>query len=469
MAQRIDLNLQDSLQLLLEQITLALPASWPPGLRMFTLFAGLMLLAISLRLLLEFGLLALRRQIMGRLHNLSAGVHVVLDERVLRRASRVPGPLVVQIGMQLSPFSNGTAFTLLSSLLSALAVWYLVRVLLALLDALLTYQSLHSMTSPRQQLSLKSYVQLAKLLLTMGGLIVVVAVLIDRSPLLLLSGLGALSAVLMLVFKDTILSFIAGMQLANNDLLRVGDWIDMPQAGADGEVVDMMLHTVKVQNWDKTIITIPTWRLMSESYRNWRGMRDSGGRRIKRTIPVDATSVQFLTDEQRTRLHRLHLLRGYLHDKEVAIADENQRRLEQLPKDAAGDPANLRRLTNLGTFRAYVLSYLENHPEIRQDMLRMVRIMDPSPHGIPVEIYCFTNTIVWTEYERIQGDLFDHVLAQLPEFGLRLYQQPTGFDLRQLRPAAWTLSADAPLSPDGTAARPAAAAPASYPPANPGS
>ena len=154
---------------------------------------------------------------------------------------------------------------------------------------------------------------------------------------------------------------------------------------------------------------------------------------------------------------------------EVAIADENQRRLEQLPKEAAGDPANLRRLTNLGTFRAYVLSYLENHPEIRQDMLRMVRIMDPSPHGIPVEIYCFTNTIVWTEYERIQGDLFDHVLAQLPEFGLRLYQQPTGFDMRQLRPEAWMFSADAPRPPDGTAARPGAAAPASYPPANPGS
>ena len=469
MPERIDLNLQDSLQVLLQQLTLALPASWPPGLRMFTLFAGLMTLAIGLRLLLEFALLTLRRQVMGRLQNLSAGVHVVLDERVLRRAARVPGPLLVQIGMQLSPFSSGTVFTLMSSVLSALAVWYVVRVLLALLDALLAYQSLHTMTSPRQQLSLKSYVQLAKLLLTMGGLIVVVAVLIDRSPLLLLSGLGALSAVLMLVFKDTILSFIAGMQLANNDLLRVGDWIDMPQAGADGEVVDMMLHTVKVQNWDKTIITIPTWRLMSESYRNWRGMRDSGGRRIKRTIPVDATSVQFLNDEQRTRLHRLHLLRGYLHEKEVAIADENQRRLEQLPKEAAGDPANLRRLTSIGTFRAYVLSYLENHPEISQDMLRMVRIMDPSPHGIPVEIYCFTNTIVWTEYERIQGDLFYHVLAQLPEFGLRLYQQPTGFDMRQLRPEAWMFSADAPRPPDGTAARPGAAAPASYPPANPGS
>ena len=464
MPERIDLNLQDSLQVLLQQLTLALPASWPPGLRMFTLFAGLMTLAIGLRLLLEFALLTLRRQVMGRLQNLSAGVHVVLDERVLRRAARVPGPLLVQIGMQLSPFSSGTVFTLMSSVLSALAVWYVVRVLLALLDALLAYQSLHTMTSPRQQLSLKSYVQLAKLLLTMGGLIVVVAVLIDRSPLLLLSGLGALSAVLRLVLKDTILSFIAGMQLANNDMLRVGDWIDMPQAGADGEVVDMALHAVKVQNWDKTITTIPTWRLMSESYRNWRGMSESGARRIKRTLSLDATSVHFLQPEQIEQLERIELLRPYLQKKRQALADTNAARLQTLSPEAASLPLNLRQLTNLGCFRAYVSAYLEKHPDIRQDMTQIVNTAGTSPEGVQVQIYCFSATTNWQEYETIQGDLFDHLLSVLPEFGLRVFQQPSGHDFRTMMQGAAipvTPTPAAPASPeaypvDATHAMPAA-------------
>jgi len=252
-----------------------------------------------------------------------------------------------------------------------------------------------------------------------------VAALIDRSPLILLSGLGAMSAVLMLVFKDTILSFTAGVQLSTNDMLRVGDWIQMPQVGADGDVVDIALHTVKVQNWDKTITTIPTWRLMSESYRNWRGMSEAGGRRIKRTLQIDAASVHFLTEADMDRLARIALLAPYLEEKREAVHATNT-----ALGDGAATPTNLRRLTNIGTFRAYVQAYLRAHPGIHQGMTLMVRTMEPTAEGVPLELYCFTATTAWVRYEGIQGDIFDHLIAVLPEFDLRLYQSPTGHDIR---------------------------------------
>jgi miniconductance mechanosensitive channel len=254
--------------------------------------------------------------------------------------------------------------------------------------------------------------------------IAIVAAIIDRSPWLLLSGLGAMSAVLLLVFKDTIMSFVASVQLTSNDMLRVGDWIEMPQVGADGDVVDIALHTVKVQNWDKTITTIPTWRLISESFRNWRGMQQSGGRRIKRTLCIDAGSVGFLDEAEIARLSKLHLLGSYLTDKQRMLADANA-----ALGIAAVVPANTRRLTNIGTFREYALAYLKAHPNIHEGMTCMVRSLQPSATGIPVELYCFTNTTVWAEYERVQGDVFDHLLAILPEFGLRMYQNPAGADL----------------------------------------
>ena len=238
-----------------------------------------------------------------------------------------------------------------------------------------------------------------------------------------------MSAVLMLVFKDTILSFTAGVLLSSNDMLRLGDWIEMPQVGADGDVVDIALHTVKVQNWDKTITTIPTWRLMSESYRNWRGMSESGGRRIKRTLRLDASSVRFLGDEELAYLSNIALLGPYLQDKRQVLVEFNS----QVRADRGEKPdfaANQRRLTNIGTFRIYVEAYLRANPLIHQNMTLMVRTMEPTPEGVPLELYCFTATTAWGAYENIQGDIFDHLLAILPEFGLRLYQSPSGNDLR---------------------------------------
>ncbi|WP_046653701.1 mechanosensitive ion channel family protein [Brevundimonas diminuta] len=283
--------------------------------------------------------------------------------------------------------------------------------------------------SPRaHRRSIKGYLQVLKIVIYAIATILVIAALIDRSPLLLLSGLGALAAVLMLVFKDTILSLVASVQLNSNDMLRVGDWIEMPQVNADGDVIDIALHTVKVQNWDKTITTIPTWRLISESYRNWRGMQDSGGRRIKRSLLIDQTSARFLTETERERMRRFLLIDDYLADKSAEMADWNAKLVE-----AGRDPVNMRRSTNIGAFRAYVQNYLENHPRIRQDMTLLVRQMQPTETGLPLEIYAFTATVAWAEYEAIQADIFDHLLAILPEFDLRLFQSPSGADFVQLR------------------------------------
>ncbi|MEZ5439944.1 MAG: mechanosensitive ion channel [Lysobacterales bacterium] len=274
----------------------------------------------------------------------------------------------------------------------------------------------------------KSYVQLAKIVLFLISGVLIVSVLIERSPLLLLSGLGAMTAVLLLVFKDTLLSLVASVQIASNDMVRVGDWIEMPQLSADGDVIDIALHTVKVQNWDKTITTIPTHRLISDSFRNWRGMSESGGRRIKRSLLIDLASVRFLDPDQIERLQKLSLLAPYLADK--------QRELAQWNAGVSADaPENGRRLTNLGTFRAYAYRYIQAHPGVRADMTRLVRALDPGPQGQPVEIYCFTNTTNWAEHERIKGDIFDHLIATLPSFGLRLYQQPSGGDLQAWLPS----------------------------------
>jgi miniconductance mechanosensitive channel len=271
---------------------------------------------------------------------------------------------------------------------------------------------------------IKGYVQVVKLILFLVAGILVVAILVNRSPIYFLSGLGALTAVLLLVFRDTILSFVASLQIASNDMLRVGDWIEMPKYGADGDVVDIALHTVKVQNWDRTITTIPTYRLIEDSFRNWRGMTESGGRRIKRAIHLDAGSVRFLTGEEIEDLARHELLRDYLRRKRSAIETWNAR-----PRGEGVVPA-VRRLTNLGTFRAYVEAYLRAHPNVHQEMTLLVRQLAPGADGIPLEVYCFTNDIRWGAYEGIQGDIFDHLFSILPTFGLRAFQSPSGSDVR---------------------------------------
>ncbi len=394
--------------------------------------ALLFLLAMAARGLALLLFLPVLRRVRARAR--SWPTDVLLHDDVLRRVARVLPSLVVQLGVERIPHLDPTFATVVGNVAMAFMALQVVRALMAMLDAMLQLQQQGgrhegAQAAAHKARSIKSYVQLGKLVLMLAGAVVTVASLMDRSPLIVLSGLGAMSAVLMLVFKDTILSFTAGVLLTSNDMLRLGDWIEMPQVGADGDVVDMALHTIKVQNWDKTITTIPTWRLMSESYKNWRGMSESGGRRIKRTLRLDASSVRFLDEREMARFAQFELLKPYMAAKSVAVEAANTQARAALG-DKAELLANQRRLTNIGTLRAYVEAYLRAHPGIHQGMTLMVRTLEPTPEGVPLELYCFTANTAWVAYEGTQGDIFDHLLAILPEFGLRLYQSPSGNDLR---------------------------------------
>ena len=334
---------------------------------------------------------------------------------VVGTLARIAPAIVIHQGIAAVPHLAPVVVKLTQNVANAFAIVVVVMALAASMDVVNTLYS----RSPRgHRRVIKGYLQVLKIVFYAIGAILVIATLIDRSPLLLLSGLGALAAVLMLVFKDTILSLVASVQLNSNDMLRVGDWIEMPQVNADGDVIDIALHTVKVQNWDKTITTIPTWRLINESYKNWRGMQESGGRRIKRSLLIDQTSVRFLTEEERGRMRRFLLIDDYLADKAAELERWNAELV------ASGrDPVNMRRSTNIGAFRAYVEQYLTNHPRIRKDMTLLVRQLQPTETGLPLEIYCFTADTRWAVYEGIQSDLFDHLLAVLDAFGLRIYQE----------------------------------------------
>lgn len=347
-----------------------------------------------------------------------------LLDPVARRLANVVPAMVVSRGIALVPHLPPDAITVTRNVVSAFIV---LTVVLAISAGLNVANTLYQRRPDAASRPIKGYIQVAKIILFGASAILIVAALMEQSPLLLLSGLGAMAAVLMLVFKDTILSLVASVQLTSNDMLRVGDWIEAPQFEADGDVIDIALHTVKVQNFDKTITTIPTYRLISDPFRNWRGMSESGGRRIKRSIFLDQGSVRFLSATQRGELARFSQLRDYIEAKGREIEKWNLRLGEE-----GEDPVNHRELTNIGTFRAYVEAYVAGHPGIHPDMTLLVRQLPPGPEGLPIEIYCFTNTVSWADYEAIQADIFDHLLAILPRFGLRLFQKPTGMDLRDL-------------------------------------
>ena len=347
---------------------------------------------------------------------------VLMDHGTLRQFTRIAPTLIIQFGIGFIPGLPPSLVALIRSLALAGTILFLVLALGAALNAI---EEVYRRASNGTR-SIKTYVQFLKIAIYIIAAVVIVATLIDRSPLILLSGLGALSAILLLVFKDTILGLVAGVQLTSNDMLRVGDWIEVPAAGADGDVIDIALHTVKVQNWDKTITTIPTWRLIADPFKNWRGMTEAGGRRIKRSLLIDAGSVHFIGEEDIRRMTASRVLRAYLTDKASEVT-----RFNAALGDDGRSPLNQRRLTNLGTLRAYTLAYLKAHEGIRQDMTLIVRQLDAKGEGIPLELYCFTKTTAWSEYEGILSDIFDHLIAILPEFGLRLYQKPAGSDLRE--------------------------------------
>jgi len=278
---------------------------------------------------------------------------------------------------------------------------------------------------------IKGYAQIIIIIISIFVGVFSFSTLLGKSPWPLLSGLGAMTAVILLIFKDSILGLVASLQLSFNDMVRIGDWIEMPKYGADGDIIDVSLHTIKVQNWDKTITTIPAYALISDSFKNWRGMSESGGRRIKRSINIDMTSVKFCTPEMLNRYEKFQLLTEYIRSKRQEIADYNSEN-----KIDTSELVNGRNLTNIGTFRAYIVAYLRRHPKIHNDMTFLVRHLPPGEYGLPIEIYVFSNDQVWANYEAIQADIFDHILAVIPMFDLRVFQRPTGNDFHQiLKPA----------------------------------
>ena len=341
---------------------------------------------------------------------------------IVARLSNIVPALVIQQGIAAVPHLPAGLVSFVQSLCAAFII---LTIAIAVSGLLALFNDLYQRRPHAANRPIKGYVQVAKLLVYATATILMIAALMDQSPLLLLSGLGAMAAVLMLVFKDTILSLVASVQIGSNDMVRVGDWIEMPQLNADGDVIDIALHTVKIQNFDKTITTIPTHRLISESFRNWRGMSESGGRRIMRSLVIDQGSVRFLDEQDMESLARFSLLKGYLQAKQQDIGRWNQ-------QHGTNDAVNGRRLTNIGTFRAYVDAYLQARSDIAQDKTLLVRQMEPSENGLPLQIYAFVNSTVWGEYEGVQGDIFDHLIAILPQFGLRLFQRPTGTDVASL-------------------------------------
>ena len=348
----------------------------------------------------------------------------LLEIHVVARLANVVPALVIAAGIRLVPYLPEAVPVIILNVCHAFIVVTIARALSGLLTVV---NQLYEQQDDARERPIKGFVQVAKIAIYVIASILMVAVLIDRSPVILLSGLGAMAAVLLLVFQDTLLSLVASVQISSNDIIRVGDWVEMPNLSADGDVIDIALHTVKVQNWDKTITFIPTKRFISDPFKNWRGMQQSGGRRIKRSLLIDQQSVHFLTADERQQLYRFHLLGDYLDSKQAEIDAWNQQLL-----DAGKEPVNTRRISNIGTFRAYVHQYLKNHPKVHQQMTLMVRQLQPTSDGLPLEVYCFTNTTVWADYESVQADIFDHLLSIAGEFGLRVFQHPSGSDMHGL-------------------------------------
>ena len=348
---------------------------------------------------------------------------VVFDRKVMIYLSHLVAPIILYILLPLAISNAG-----LLAFILRICMIYIIAVFLKFISALLS--ALYHVYSEREQFRdrpLKGLLQTVQVILFFIGGIIIVSILIDKSPMVLLTGLGASAAVLMLVFKDSIMGFVSGIQLSANNMLKVGDWIEMPKYGADGTVIEVTLNTVKVRNWDNTITTIPPYALVSDSFQNWRGMQESGGRRIKRSIRIDMNSVKFCTPEMLAKYRKIRLLKDYIEETEKVVEEYN--------KEHGIDNSvlvNGRRQTNLGVFRAYLTNYLRSLPAVNQDLTCMVRQLQPTEQGIPLELYFFSSIKAWIPYEGVQADVFDHVLAIIPEFDLHVFQNPSGEDFRAL-------------------------------------
>lgn len=391
-----------------------------------------LLIVLAIVILSVIADIVARRLIVRFLHSLFRRTKATWDDRiadrgVLLRLSRVAPALVFYAtGGFIAPEIPwiGEAIRRITT------AWIVLAAVFTIDASIDVFHDFYQEREYSKRRPIKGFVQLGKVVLFLVTGVIVITTILNQSPLGILSGLGAMSAVLLLIFRDSILGFVSGIQLSANNLVQIGDWIEMPKYDADGDVIDITLQSIKVQNWDKTITSIPVYALTSDSFRNWRGMSESGGRRIKRAISIDMRSVRFVSDEMLDRYRKFRRIRRYIDERQREIDAYNREHDIDLSDSVSG-----RRMTNLGVFRAYVEAYLRDNPNVRQDMTFLVRQLPPGPTGLPIEIYVFSADQRWAYYEGIQSDIFDHLLAVLPEFDLRVFQQPSGSEFEKIAAA----------------------------------
>lgn len=413
----------ESLDKWVEQIiiNLGVSASAAPLFRLFLLLLVLGLLAWAFfritRLIIKGPLFRYIKRTQSRWDDL------LMDNKIFSSLAHIVPVIIVRV---IVPILFRDFEKILPFVIKLTDIYLIIVILMAINALLRIMEQVLKKSKAFVDKPVSSYFQLIKIILYIASGILILSILINKSPVYLLSALGAMTALSMLVFKDTILGFVASVQISANDMVRIGDWVEMPKFNADGDVIAINLNTVKVQNWDKTITTIPTYFFITDSFKNWRGMKEVGGRRIKRSIYINAATVKYINDEDRLRYEKLYLLKDYLVTRQKEIDAYNKKM-----KADTSVLVNGRRMTNIGVFRHYIENYLNDNKTIRKDMALMVRQMAMEDRGIPIEIYCFTTTTVWAEYEEIQSDIFDHLMAAVSYFDLEIFQQPSGSDLKR--------------------------------------
>lgn len=391
-----------------------------PWLEMLTSLGILIFLAVIANFVAKQVVVRGIRKLISKIK--SANQSIFAQHSVIRRIANIVPAIVIMNGITTVPHLSEKIIIFVQM---ASQAFIFLTIALAISEMLNIFNLVYQRNPNAKNKPIKGYLQLVKLMIFIVCALMVLGTFLKKDVFTLLAGFGAMATILMLVFQNTILSLVASVQISSYDMVRIGDWISMTSLNADGDVIDMSLHTVTVQNFDKTYTTIPTNKLVTDTFINWRGMSEAGARRIKRALFIDQSSVHFMTEHEQEKLKNFLLLDQYLDTKQSELENFNHQLSNQTVY-------NQRRLTNLGTFRAYIEFYLKQHSGIAQNQSLMVRQLQPTSDGLPLEIYAFTNTTVWTAYEAIQSDIFDHLLAIIPEFGLRIYQAPSGADVKSL-------------------------------------
>ncbi|QQV09008.1 mechanosensitive ion channel family protein [Acinetobacter johnsonii] len=389
-----------------------------PWIEMLTGFCILILVAILAYIIAKHVVIRGIRHLITKLK--FANHDIMSQHSVIRRIANIVPAIVIMNGIVTVPHLSAK---MVSFVQMAAQAFIFLTIALAIGELLNIFNLVYQRNPKSRNKPIKGYLQLIKLIIFIVCGLMILGTFLKKDVFTLLAGFGAMAAVLMLVFQNTILSLVASVQISSYDMVRIGDWIEMPSLNADGDVIDMSLHTITVQNFDKTFTTIPTNKLVTDTFKNWRGMSQAGVRRIKRSLYIDQSSVHFMSEAEQSKLKEFLLLDQYLDHKSTELLEFNQ-------KLSNTSPCNQRRLTNIGTFRAYVELYLNQHPNISKHQSLIVRQLQPTEKGLPLEIYAFSNQIAWKDYEAIQSDIFDHLIAILPEFGLKIYQAPSGYDMQ---------------------------------------